>query len=131
MSEQWQLNISHKKTDYNISLHNTTSNDMQFYIGDNAVHMVGEAKDLDVTLDNRLRFTTHINQLLVQLLELIYCLNVLLQETQLHLHMPLLYMSSHCLRMLPVSGHHIISLPLSKLNLSSVSLQRNCHASKT
>ena len=49
-----------------ISLHNTTSNDMQFYIGDNAVNMVGEVKYLGVTLDNRLRFATHINQIVAR-----------------------------------------------------------------
>ena len=66
-SEQWQLSISHKKTNIMLmSLHNTTSNDMQFYIGDNAVHMVGEVKDLGVTLDNRLRFATHINQIVAR-----------------------------------------------------------------
>jgi hypothetical protein len=66
-SEQWQLSISHKKTNIMlISLHNTTSNNMQFYIGDNAVHMVGEVKDLGVALDNRLRFATHINQIVAR-----------------------------------------------------------------
>ena len=66
-SKQWQLSISHKKTNIMLmSLHNTTSNDMQFYIGDNAVHMVGEVKDLGVTLDNRLRFATHINQIVAR-----------------------------------------------------------------
>jgi len=66
-SEQWQLSISRKKTSVMlISLCNTTNNDVHFYIGDNSAHMVDEAKDLGVTLYQKLRFTTHINHIVAR-----------------------------------------------------------------
>ena len=66
-SEQWQLRISNKKTNIMlISLHSDTNNDLRYYIGGNAVNTVDKMKDLGVIVDSRLRFTTHINQIVAR-----------------------------------------------------------------
>jgi hypothetical protein len=66
-SEQWQLSISNKKTNIMlISLHNNASNDFRFYIGGSPVNTVDKMKDLGVTVDSRLRFTMHINQIVAR-----------------------------------------------------------------
>jgi hypothetical protein len=83
------LSISNKKTNIMlISLHNNASNGFRFYIGGSPVNTVDKMKDLGVTVDSRLRFTMHINQIVARAFvraNLLY--KFLLRETRPHLYM--------------------------------------------
>ena len=67
-SEQWQLSISYKKS--NIMLINSCNKvsdaTRSLRVGDIAVTIADHMKDLGVTVDNRLRFDTHISQIVAR-----------------------------------------------------------------
>ena len=67
-SEHWQLSISYKKSNImSINSCNNVSNATRsLRIGDNAVTIANHVKDFGVTVDNRLRFDTHINQIVAR-----------------------------------------------------------------
>lgn len=71
------------------------------------LYVVDEVKDLGVTLDSRLRFTTHINRLVARAFVRINLLfKCFTSRDRLHSCVLLQYMLGLCLSMPLVSGHH-------------------------